>query len=87
MSAITISMTRHDFPEDWRDLKPGSKLYDNTCRECGANIKGAKHRRTCRVCVEIFQKNWDRKMDQEARDKGIDPCLGVRAMFGGIPEE
>lgn len=55
----TLTPSRHDFPEDWTPQAIEHGLYDNTCRECGANIRGHKYRRTCRVCVEIFKKQSD----------------------------
>ena len=56
-SRLIVEMTRHDFPEDWTPEALKHGLYDNRCRNCKANIRGHKYRRTCRVCVEMFKKS------------------------------
>lgn len=45
-----------DFPEDFKSPIVEHGIYQNTCRECKGTIHGHKYRRTCRRCVEIFQK-------------------------------
>lgn len=59
MSTTLLKPSRHDFPEDWTPKAVEHGIYTNNCRHCGATIQGHKYRRTCKVCVDIFNKQAD----------------------------
>lgn len=75
MNTITLlTPSRNDFPEDFTPEALSKGFFSNTCRECGATIGGAEHRRTCAGCVEIFKKKaaqnrqeWQKDFHQDFR--------------------
>ena len=57
----------NDFPEDWEEPVYSQGLYMNRCRRCGELIQGHKHRRTCRYCVGVLQREAERMRRDEAQ--------------------